>query len=64
MYFLSSLYHGEVFPSNCDKTQNMLVVVSEEVTRMGPCLGNFGESSRVRKTPVQVVFIRLRRLGR
>ena len=48
MYFPSSLYHGEAFPSSCDKTQNMRVVVSEEVTWMGSCLGNFGESSRVR----------------
>ena len=49
MYFLASLYHSEVRPASCDKTQNMLVVVSEEVTQMGPCLGNFGESSRVRR---------------
>jgi hypothetical protein len=64
MYFPLSLYHGEACPASCDNTQNMRAVVSEEVTRMGPYLRNFGKISRVRRTPFQVVFIRPRRLGR
>ena len=64
MHFLPPLYHVAVCASSRDNTQDMRVIVSEEVTRMGPCLGNFGESSRVRRTPFQVVFIRPRRLGR
>jgi hypothetical protein len=64
MYFLPPLYHVAVCASSRDNTQNMHAVVSEEVTRMGPYLRNFGKSSRVRRTPFQVVFIRPRRLGR
>jgi hypothetical protein len=64
MYSVPSLYHAAVCASTGDNTQDMRAVVSEEVTRMGPYLRNFGKSSRVRRTPFQVVFIRPRRLGR
>jgi len=35
----------------------MRVVVSEEVTRIGPCLGDFGKSSRLPRTLFQEAFV-------
>jgi hypothetical protein len=57
LYFLPSLYHAAVCASSRDNTQSMRVVVSEEVTRMGPRLGDFGKSSRLPRTLFQEAFV-------
>ena len=57
MYFLPPLYHAAICASTRGNTQNMRVVVSEEVTRIGPCLGDFGKSSRLPRTLFQEAFV-------
>jgi len=54
MYSVPSPYHAAVCASTRDNTQNMRLVVSEEMTWMGPCLRIFGKSSCLRRTPFQV----------
>jgi hypothetical protein len=57
MYSLPPLYHAAVCASTRDDTQNTRVDVSEEVTQMEPCLGDFGKNSRLPRTLFQEAFV-------